>query len=312
MTRVHDLGGRRGFGPVSLGSEDDPPFSETWHARVFALVRVLIAGQAMAHDEFRFARERMDPQAYLGASYYERLLHAMQTVLVEQGVLEVGALAGALAAVAANAADDAHGAPVDVPGTLEATPAMRTAALEQALEQAGVVTARELDDWIDDVVSRRNPAAGATVVARAWSDPDVRQALLADGNAGLEAMGFGWAFGLHAARRFVVVENAAEVHNVIVCTLCSCYPTALLGPPPGWYKSDAYRARVVLEPRAVLRELGLELPADVRVRVWDSTAQTRYMVLPTRPEGTEDLGVEELAALVPRDALVGTAVARRP
>lgn len=192
------------------------------------------------------------------------------------------------------------------------TPAVRTAALERLLDRRGVVSSTELDDWIDDVVSRRNPAAGATVVARAWTEPALRELLLTDGNAGLDAMGLGWAFGLHADRRFQVVENTARVHNVVVCTLCSCYPTALLGPPPGWYKSDAYRARVVLEPRAVLREFGLELDDDVAVRVWDSTAQTRYMVLPARPAGAQGLSVEELAELVPRNALVGTALARRP
>jgi nitrile hydratase len=153
----------------------------------------------------------------------------------------------------------------------------------------------------------RTPARGAKVVAHAWADPAYKARLLADGNAALEEIGLDR--GLY---KLVVVENTPSVHNVIVCTLCSCYPRWLLGLPPDWYKSRNYRSRVVREPRTVLEEFGLELPGDVTVRVHDSTADMRYLVLPARPAGTEGWSEEQLAALVTRDTMVGVAVPRSP
>jgi nitrile hydratase len=150
------------------------------------------------------------------------------------------------------------------------------------------------------------PQNGARMVARAWVDPAYRERLLADGAAAAAELGYGGAEGEHLR----VVENTPAVHNVIVCTLCSCYPWPVLGIPPVWYKSPPYRARVVREPRAVLGEFGLELPDDVEIRVWDSSAEMRYMVLPMRPEGTQAMSEAELAGLVTRDCMVGTAVPR--
>lgn len=185
----------------------------------------------------------------------------------------------------------------------DATIARRVRRLETLLEEKGVLSGARLDEIIDATVSGATPANGARVVARAWLDEGFRSRLLADGTAAVRELGFMEG----SYQRLRVVENTATTHNVIVCTLCSCYPLRLLGPSPSWYKSEAYRSRVVREPRAVLAEFGLELPAGTEITVWDSSAETRYMVLPRRPEGTEDLGEEQLAALVSRNALIGTA-----
>ena len=184
----------------------------------------------------------------------------------------------------------------------DATIARRVRRLETLLEEKGVLSGARLDEIIDATLSGATPANGARVVARAWLDEGFRSRLLADGTAAVRELGFMEG----SYQRLRVVENTATTHNVIVCTLCSCYPLRLLGPSPSWYKSEAYRSRVVREPRAVLAEFGLELPAGTEITVWDSSAETRYMVLPRRPEGTEDLGEEQLAALVSRNALIGT------
>ncbi|HLH71496.1 MAG TPA: nitrile hydratase subunit alpha, partial [Candidatus Dormibacteraeota bacterium] len=149
---------------------------------------------------------------------------------------------------------------------------------------------------------------GAKVVARAWVDPDYKRRLLEDGTKAIAELGFGGMQGEH----MVVVENTPKVHNVVVCTLCSCYPWPVLGLPPVWYKSAPYRSRMVIEPREVLREFGMELPEDVEIRVWDSSAEVRYLVLPERPEGTEGMSEEELAQLVTRDAMIGVAKVKAP
>ena len=175
--------------------------------------------------------------------------------------------------------------------------------LESALEQSGLVTGAELEAILD---AMRTPADGARVVARAWTDPAFRERLLTDGTAAVEELGYPMTGGVRP-QVLVVVENTERVHNVIVCTLCSCYPIALLGPSPHWYKSEAYRSRVVREPRSVLGEFGLELPATVHVRVWDASAETRYLVLPRRPSSTDGLSEEQLAALVTRNGMIGTA-----
>ncbi|MEU1268989.1 nitrile hydratase subunit alpha [Streptomyces sp. NPDC005799] len=185
----------------------------------------------------------------------------------------------------------------------DATIAQRVRRLETLLEEKGVLSGAQLDETIDAYLSGASPANGARVVARAWTDPDYRSRLLADGTAAVRELGFMEG----SYQRLRVVENTPGTHNVIVCTLCSCYPLRLLGPSPSWYKSEAYRSRVVREPRAVLTEFGLDLPAGTEITVWDSSAETRYMVLPRRPEGTAGLGEEQLAALVTRNALIGTA-----
>ena len=179
----------------------------------------------------------------------------------------------------------------------------RVAALEQLLTEKGLVTSEFIDGVVSLYENDIGPLNGAKVVARAWVDPDYRQRLLTDGTAAIAELGFGGPEGGH----MVVVENTDTVHNVVVCTLCSCYPWPVLGLPPVWYKAPPYRARMVREPRAVLRELGAEVPADVEIRVWDSSAEVRYMVLPQRPAGTGDLTEDELVGLVTRDAMIGVA-----
>jgi len=186
---------------------------------------------------------------------------------------------------------------------LDATIARRVRRLETLLEEKGLITGERVDEAIDAFLASSSPANGARVVARAWTDEAYRSRLLADGTAAVQELGYMEG----SYQRLRVVENTADTHNVIVCTLCSCYPLRLLGPSPSWYKSEAYRSRVVREPRSVLREFGLELPGTVDITVWDSSAESRYMVLPRRPEGTEGLTEEELAALVTRNALIGTA-----
>jgi nitrile hydratase subunit alpha len=183
--------------------------------------------------------------------------------------------------------------------------AVRVRRLEERLIGAGLTSDDQLDALIGRIVAG-SPANGARVVARAWVDPAFRERLLADGNRGLEELGFSLSSGPQP-QRFTVVENTPTRHNVLVCTLCSCYPIALLGPSPSWYKSEAYRSRVVREPRAVLAEFGLELPADTEIVVHDTSAESRHMVLPMRPESTAGLGEAELAALVTREGLIGTA-----
>ena len=179
-------------------------------------------------------------------------------------------------------------------------------ALKELLIEKGVVTPEELRAAIEKRESA-SPADGAKIVARAWTDPDYRRRLLKDANAAVAEMGVPMA-----TTHLVAVENSPAVHNVIVCTLCSCYPRELLGLPPAWYKSRAYRARVVREPRAVLAEFGTKLPPDVEVRVHDSTADMRYLVIPRRPAGTEGMTADELAAMVSRDAMIGVATAKAP
>ena len=186
--------------------------------------------------------------------------------------------------------------------------ALRVRALESILVDKKMVDPADLDAVVDAYENRIGPRNGAQVVARAWADPAYKTRLLDDGTAAIAEIGFGGTQGEH----MVVVENTADVHNLVVCTLCSCYPWPTLGLPPVWYKSNAYRARAVIEPRAVLREFGVDVGDDVEVRVWDSTAEIRYLVLPARPAGTEGMTEEELAGLVSRDAMIGVAVVPPP
>ena len=193
-----------------------------------------------------------------------------------------------------------HGAPLtDVE--------LRVRALESLLVDKGLVDPAALDALIDTYETKVGPRNGAKVVARAWVDPAYKRRLLEDGTAAVAEFGF---MG-RQSEKLVVVENTPDVHNVVVCTLCSCYPWAVLGLPPVWYKSAPYRARAVIDPRGVLKELGVSVPETREVRVWDSTAEIRYMVLPERPKGTEKLSEDELAALITRDAMIGVAEVKR-
>jgi nitrile hydratase len=184
---------------------------------------------------------------------------------------------------------------------------LRTMALEAALVEKGIVTSDAIDLFVETMEERFGPHHGARVVARAWTDPEFKERLLADGTAAIAELGISGPEG-HVR----VIENTDDVHNMVVCTLCSCYPWPLLGLPPIWYKSFAYRSRAVAEPRAVLAEFGLDLDPSVEVRVWDSSAQVRYFVLPRRPDGLEGMTEEELADLVSRDAMIGTALVQEP
>ena len=181
--------------------------------------------------------------------------------------------------------------------------AARTRQLEERLIAAGLTSDDEIDEFLTRLYASASPVNGARMAARAWTDPQYRDLLLSDGNAAAAQAGFD---GLSYQLR--VVANTDQTHNVIVCTLCSCYPVSLLGPSPGWYKSFAYRSRTVREPRAVLAEFGVTLPGTVQISVWDSTSEARYMVLPARPAGTDALDAEQLTALVTRNGLIGTAL----
>lgn len=181
-------------------------------------------------------------------------------------------------------------------------PALRVKALESLLVEKGMVDPRTIDAWIEVYTEEVGPKRGAQVVARAWTDPPFRDRLLRDGAEAIKELGFeGWASG-----HLKVVENTPEVHNLVVCTLCSCYPHAVLGIPPNWYKMAAYRARAVRDPRGVLEEFGVRLAEDVEVRVWDSTAELRYLVLPERPPRTAGWDPDRLARIVTRNAMIGT------
>jgi nitrile hydratase len=186
---------------------------------------------------------------------------------------------------------------------LPSDPALRVTALESLLIEKGLVDPAALDALIDTYENKIGPRNGAKVVARAWVDPGYKARLLTDATAAIAELGFTGLQGEH----MLAVENTPRVHNLVVCTLCSCYPYTVLGLPPVWYKSAPYRSRAVIDPRGVLREFGLVLPPDIEIRVWDSTAELRYLVLPERPTGSEGLSEEQLAARVTRDSMIGVA-----
>ncbi|WP_404383598.1 nitrile hydratase subunit alpha [Caenispirillum salinarum] len=187
-------------------------------------------------------------------------------------------------------------------------PALRVKALETLLTEKGLVDRAALDEIVETYEHRVGPRNGARVVAKAWSDPAYLERLRADATAAVAELGYEGRQGEH----MVIVENTDAVHNMVVCTLCSCYPWSVLGLPPVWYKSDAYRSRAVIDPRGVLADFGITLPDETEVRVWDSTAETRYLVIPRRPVGTEGLTEDQLADLVTRDSMIGTGFALSP
>ena len=198
-------------------------------------------------------------------------------------------------------AEHNHGAPLS---DLQ----LRVKALEAVLTEKGLVDEATLDTLTDHYENKVGPHIGAQVVARAWTEPDFKRELLEDGSASIASMGFAGLEGTYVA----VKENTDQVHNMVVCTLCSCYPWAILGLPPTWYKSAPYRSRVVKDPRGVLEEFGVTLSEEVEVRVWDSTADYRYLVLPQRPTGTDNMTADQLAELVNRDSMIGTGLASLP
>ena len=184
----------------------------------------------------------------------------------------------------------------------------RVRALETILTEKGYVDPAALDVLIETYETKVGPHNGARVVARAWADPEYRAWLFADGGAAITSLGYVGRQG----ENIVALENTPDVHNMVVCTLCSCYPWPVLGLPPVWYKSAPYRSRAVSDPRGVLRDFGVDLPPETEIRVWDSTAELRYLVVPVRPERTEGWGEDDLAALVTRDSMIGTGLAARP
>ena len=185
---------------------------------------------------------------------------------------------------------------------------IRVRSLETVLTEKGYIDPAALDAIVEAYETRIGPHNGAKVVARAWSDPDFRKALLEDASKAVNSMGNVSSVGSH----LIAVENTSERHNMVVCTLCSCYPWEVLGLPPTWYKSAPYRSRAVIEPRKVLAEFDVSLPKETEIRVWDSTAETRFMVVPMRPKDTEDWGVEQLETLVTRNSMIGTGLALKP
>src|SRR5580704_2551885 len=195
----------------------------------------------------------------------------------------------------------------DVPGSELDEMQLRVRALESILTEKGYVDAKALDFIVEAYETKIGPHIGARIVAKAWADPEFKRRLIADATAAVAALGI-----TGRAVHLIAVENTPRRHNIVVCTLCSCYPWEVLGLPPVWYKSAPYRSRTVLDPRGVLAEFGVTLPADTEIRVWDSTAETRYLVVPMRPAGTDGWSEEKLASLVTRDAMIGTGLARTP
>ncbi|MBL8293934.1 MAG: nitrile hydratase subunit alpha [Bryobacterales bacterium] len=217
-------------------------------------------------------------------------------------------VAGMSSAAASNATPQGEPQQPHEHQTVPSDMTLRVKALESLLVEKGLVDPAALDALVDTYENKVGPRNGAQVVARAWVDPDYKKRLLTDAPRAIAEFGYLGTQGDH----MVVIENTPKVHNLVVCTLCSCYPWPVLGLPPVWYKSAPYRSRAVIDPRGVLREFGLELAEDVEVRVWDSTAELRYLVLPERPAGTEKMTEQELASLVTRDSMVGVAKAKSP
>jgi nitrile hydratase len=219
--------------------------------------------------------------------------------------LVVGSTPAAQSSPAQSAQTHSHD---DEHQTVPSDIALRVKALESLLIEKGMVQAAALDEIVQTYEQRVGPRNGARVVARAWTDPDYKRRLMTDATPAIAELGYSGGQGEH----MVVVENTARIHNLVVCTLCSCYPWPTLGLPPAWYKSAGYRSRAVIDPRGVLREFGVSLPEDVEVRVWDSTSEIRYLVLPQRPSNTDGWSMDDLAAIVTRDSMIGAGVVQPP
>jgi nitrile hydratase len=312
----HDMGGLPG-GPVdvaaSLAGRDFAP----WQKRVEATVRLALMSprNRFTVDQFRRAIEELPAQQYDSLSYFEKWIAALSSLLVSRGVLTRSEIDSGLARTAAAHREENHAAHdhdhdhdhVHVPIRADDPdgPYQELAeALYALLIEKGYFTPAQHRELIEAIDSS-GPAAGARLVVRAWTDPAFKRRLLDDGRAACKELGI----ALNEVN-LVTVENTERVHNVVVCTLCSCYPVFILGRPPDWYKSAAYRSRAVREPRAVLREFGTEIAPERELRVHDSTADMRYLVLPMRPAGTEGWSAGQLEAIVTRDTMVGVAECR--
>jgi nitrile hydratase len=311
----HDIGGLGG--PAVDREEHDYAH---WEKEADAIRMLLADGKRnfFTTDETRSLQERLDGGTYWALPYYERWIHAFSGLLVQKGVLGEDEIAAEIARLRAAGADiipddhhddhddhdHAHQHDHDEGETVLSPLRLRALAVRERLVARGIITRAEIAAEIARM-DARGEHLGARIVARAWADPAYAARLAADGNAAGAELGIP-----AAATRLTALFNAAGLHNLVVCTLCSCYPRTVLGRPPAWYKSRAYRARAVSEPRAVLAEFGLVLPDDVEIRVHDSTAENRYLVIPARPAGTAGWSEERLATLVTRDSMIGVAQAQ--
>ncbi len=319
MRSHHDMGGLPA-GPVERGEH----VLALWEKRVDALAMLLGERGLRRVDEARRQIEALAPNAYDAMSYYERWMAAIGNGLLARGVLSADEIARAMGAVEARLAAerDAHDhdghdhthdhdhlphpkQPDEEDAPLAYYQVMEVAVRELLIGK-GIISPADIRRMLERM-DGRVPENGARVVAKAWTDPAYKARLLANGAAACRELGIDMG-----ETHLVVLENKPELHNVVVCTLCSCYPRMVLGLPPDWYKSRAYRSRVVREPRAVLAEFGTDIPDNVAVRVHDSTADMRYLVLPERPKGTDGWSEERLAALVNRDSMIGVSRANEP
>jgi nitrile hydratase len=309
----HDMGGLPG-GPIDPRAHEFEP----WQKRIEATVRLAIVSpkSVLTVDEFRRGIEELPPPVYDAISYFEKWIASLTSMMVAKGALSEAEVERRMREVAARRQGDADPAPdhdhghdhgahaAIVAGEPAGKYQLMADAVREILIEKGYFTAGQLRELIE-AIDTSGPAAGARLVARAWTDPGFKRRLLDDGRSACAELGI----ALNEVN-LVVVENTPAVHNVVVCTLCSCYPVFVLGRPPDWYKSAAYRARVVRDPRAVLREFGTEIAPERELRVHDSTADMRYLVLPMRPGGTEGWSETELAKLATRDTMVGVAECR--
>jgi nitrile hydratase len=314
----HDIGGDPA-GAIDRAEHDHAHWEKEADA-----IRMLLADarrNVFNTDETRSLQEQLDGATYWALPYYERWIHAFSTLLVTKGLLSETEIAEETARLVAAGAhlvasdhdhdhdhdhehDHAHQPDHDAGETVLSPLRLRALAVRERLVARGIVTRAEITAEIARM-DARGEHLGARIVARAWTDPAYAAHLAEDGNAAGEELGIP-----AAATRLTALFNTPALHNLVICTLCSCYPRTVLGRPPAWYKSRAYRARAVREPRAVLAEFGLVLPAPVEIRVHDSTAENRYLVIPERPAGTEGWSEARLATLVGRDSMIGTARAR--
>ena len=303
--RYHDIGGRTdtpGWGESGPIDRSERELFQ-WE-RQCAAIRVLLGEPGLVPlDELRDTFETFGETLYNDLSFFERMLTSMTLILQRKGVIDPAALSAKVGELKQRWQADAGWLSRDTP---PAEAQWRTLALTELLVDGGLLT-REAIRVAIERIDAPTPAWGARIVARAWVDDDFRRAILDDGRVACEAFGIPFRDG-----RLAIVESTEQVHCVIVCTLCSCYPRNLLGQPPAWYIGKPYRTRTIRDPRGVLAEFGLELAPSMRIDVFDSTADLRYMVLPRRPAGTDHLDEVDLAALVTRDCLIGVAVPRAP